>query len=494
MTNQTIAALALDLGTTSIKAGLMDASGSLISNVSLPSPQIEVNDGRYESDAIKYAETAEKALGTCIALAHGCITLGICCQRSSFLIWERASGNPFTPLISWQDTRGELACEELRDHGSLIHYLTGLPLAPYYFAPKLRVVLQENPDWKSRLACGELLAGTLDTFLIWRWSGGRYFVTDASMAARTLLMDVRTSQWSQKLCDLFDISMEHHPQIMNSAGMMLRLDNGLVLQASVGDQSAALFSGIAENKSEVLVNLGTGCFVARYQPAAQTALAGYLSTLVYRDKKSHVHFAIEGTLNSIVAALTPYPVSECRVEDLARDDIYCIAEPSGLGAPYFRNDLGITFSQPVEHLSPKRIAALLLEAVIFRVTRILEEFQRELPLQSVFLSGGLSEVICLKQGIAQCVSLEVYRLLENESSLQGAAMLAAGMTPVSNRRAERIAFTGNTNAVREKYVRWKLWLDEMIGEIRVRGESVDRHLDPFASCTIVSGKNPGQLD
>ena len=116
---------------------------------------------------------------------------------------------------------------------------------------------------------------------------------------------------------------------------------------------------------------------------------GYLQTLVYQDSAHHAHFAVEGTLNSIAAALAPYPVEECRIEDMAADDIYCVAESSGLGAPYFRQEIGIRFSQPVEHLSHRRIAALLLEAVIFRVARILEDFHHESALYFFGWVGSL---------------------------------------------------------------------------------------------------------
>jgi glycerol kinase len=150
------------------------------------------------------------------------------------------------------------------------------------------------------------------------------------------------------------------------------------------------------------------------------------------------------------------------VEDLVQDDVFCIAEPSGLGAPYFRGDLGIRFSQPVEHLSQRRIAVLLLEAVIFRVARILEEFHRECAIERVYLSGGLSELLCLQQGIALCVPFEVYRLQQSESSLQGAALLAGGMAPASHRKSERISIAGNAQALWHKYQCWKMWLDGLL--------------------------------
>ena len=213
-----IAAIALDLGTTSIKAGVLDSQGVLSHIVTQPAPPITVTGGRYESDALSYAEIADQVLSACLAQAGGQPPLGLCSQRSSFLIWEQATGQPLTPLISWQDNRGAASCDALRTQENLIRTLTGLPLTPYYFAPKLRTVLQANPGWRVRLESGELLAGTLDTFLIWRWTGGKHYLTDASMAARTLLMDIRQQQWSPQLCECFGIPLHRLPEIKSSAG------------------------------------------------------------------------------------------------------------------------------------------------------------------------------------------------------------------------------------------------------------------------------------
>jgi glycerol kinase len=481
LTGYPVSAIALDLGTTSIKAGLLDRNGQLTKHFSCPAPAISVNAGHYESDALAYAATAEQLLGNCIAVAGDCTNLGLCSQRSSFLVWEQSTGQPLTALISWQDNRGSASCAALHTHRDEIRRVSGLPLTQYYFAAKLRVVLQENPEWLTRLRRGELRAGTLDSFLIWRLTGGRHLITDASMAARTQLMDIQQQKWSAQLCRLFEIPPEILPEIRTSVGIGVRLmkplairpghqktmakslvmDNGLVLQASVGDQSAALFASIRADQPEALVNLGTGCFVIRYLPEGRSSSDGYLQTLVYQDSNRHPHFAIEGTLNSVAAALAPYPVELCRYEDLAVDDIYSVAEPTGLGAPYFRGDIGISYSQPIEHLSQQRIAGLLLEAVIFRVARILEEFSREHPIERVYLSGGLSELACLRQGIAGCVPFEVHHLRQSESSLLGAALLAAGMEPASHRNSTRIAAAENA-ALREKFQGWKLWLDDLL--------------------------------
>ncbi|MBA2484246.1 MAG: carbohydrate kinase, partial [Nitrosomonas sp.] len=164
----------------------------------------------------------------------------------------------------------------------------------------------------------------------------------------------------------------------------------------------------------------------------------------------------------ISAALAPYPVDKCRIEDLATNNIFCLAEPSGIGAPYFRHDFGIYYSQSVEHLTNKQIAALLLEAIIFRVAQILEEFHDALPITHVYLSGGLSAIPCLQQGIAQCVPYEISRLQQKESSLLGAAMLAAGLRVTHQREESKIAMTSQHIALYEKYQLWKRWLDTLL--------------------------------
>ena len=464
MDHPLISAIALDLGTTSIKAALMDRQGNFQHIVTQPAPAINNHDGRYESNTLDYVEIAERVLRECAAQAGDKPPLGLCSQRSSFLIWNKADGDPVTPLISWQDDRGSSCCNHLHASTDSIHKLTGLRLTAYYFAPKLNVLLQENPAWYEKLVHGEWLAGTLDTFLIWRWTHGQHFLTDASMAARTLLMDIHSQQWSDTLCKLFDIPHSILPHIKSSTGLNLPLpDIGLTLQASVGDQSAALIASLTDSQTTALVNLGTGGFVIRSLAKDAFAFDGYLQTLVYQNDNQQAQFAVEGTLNSIAAALAPYPVQDCCSDDLANSDIFCLAEPSGLGAPYFRKDWGIYFSRSVADLNTQQITALMLEAIVFRVARILEDFHRHAPLTEAYLSGGLSELPCLQQGIAQCVSFPVFHLQQKETSLQGAALLACGLNKITGRRyAKQIVIEHRNSALSEKYQYWKNWLDDLL--------------------------------
>ena len=239
-------------------------------------------------------------------------------------------------------------------------------------------------------------------------------------------------------------------------------DFGLILQASIGDQSAALIASLTDSRTGALVNLGTGGFVIRSLAKNELAFDGYLQTLVYQNENQQVQFAVEGTLNSIAAALAPYPVKDCRIENLADNDIFCLAEPSGLGAPYFRQDWGIYFSQSVSALTTQQITVLMLEAIIFRIARILEDFHHCSPLTQVYLSGGLSELPCLQQGIAQCVPFPVFHLQQKEASLQGAALLASGLKINCRQQANKIAINCGNNALSEKFQHWKNWLDGLL--------------------------------
>ena len=133
-----------------------------------------------------------------------------------------------------------------------------------------------------------------------------------------------------------------------------------------------------------------------------------------------------------------------------------------MGAPYFRNDLGLQFSAAVGHLTQTQIACLLLEAIIFRVARIVEDFHRDAALKRVYLSGGLSELSSLQQGIAQCLSCDVFRLQQKDASLQGAAMLAAGRKYGSHQDAEKIQISNINNHLSDKYQRWRYWLDSLL--------------------------------
>lgn len=457
--------LALDLGTTSVKAALLGENGGLTRLSARAAAPVNHHDGRYESDAQRYFDIARQLLEPFLNHEKP-VNLGLCSQRSSFVVWDRASGKPVTPLVSWQDNRGAVSCSQLQAFEPRIQQLTGLRLTPYYFAPKVRQLFLEQPDLRTGLERGTLLIGTLDCFMIWRLTQGACFQTDVSMAARTLLMDRQTRQWSETLCDLFGIPRRILPRICPSSRMRIPLARGAQsLQASLADQSAAVIAGIRPGSRDALINLGTGGFVVCLPAAGfkTQQTTGYLHTLICQAPDAEPLYAVEGTLNSITAALAPYPFKDCDTADLGLvDAIFCIPEPSGLGAPYFLGSTGVIFSEPVTHLNRRQVAGLLLEGIIFRVTRILEDFQQLYGINRALLAGGLTSLPCIRQGIAACSPVPLALLLQHEASLLGAALLAGGLISSFDRTVAKIKTGHDSHILKNKYLRWKRWFDDYV--------------------------------
>lgn len=458
-------AIALDLGTTSIKGAVLGARGHLEPVYVEPAPIVVQTGNRFESDAFEYLAVCSDMLSRCLEASQGTPPLGLSNQRSSFVIWQKSSGRPVTPLISWQDSRAELMCRSLTIDRHYLRESTGLWLTPYFFAPKVAHVLAEQPDWNAGLEQGELLIGTLDSFLIWHWTEGKAYRTDLSMAARTLLVDLAPQYWSTDLARCFGISVDYLPAIGPSQDIGLPLIQGICLQASVADQSAAVLAATPGRGGEVLVNLGTGGFVCCFidENFDMEKLGGYQKTLVYQDAELKSYFAVEGTINSIGRALKTFTCQNLSIsKQKVLKDYYCVPEPSGLGAPFFREDIKLCFSQSVENLSSEQISGLIIEGVIFRVKQILDDLYDICGIKRVFLAGGWSRLPALQQGIAQCSPVDVHLLQETECSLLGAALLALGKPDMSRTGAVHLKKTEEVEFLNSKYIGWRNWLDQLL--------------------------------
>lgn len=458
-------AIALDLGTTSIKGAVLNAEFDLKPVFRSRAPDVLQKGNRFESDAAEYLNKCQGLLLRCLAKAKGNPPLGLSVQRSSFVIWQKSSGEPVTPLISWQDSRAEAMCRNRKFDRDKLRTKTGLWLTPYFFAPKVGHVLSKRSDLRTGLEQGELLIGTLDTFLIWHWSQEKILRTDFSMAARTSLLELSHRNWSEDLGRLFGFSTDFLPVIGLSEQIGVDLKQGIKIQASIGDQSAGLLGATHRRTGDVMVNLGTGGFICCWidKDHGVEKLEGYQKTLVYQDADSTCHFALEGTLNSIGRALRLYSCQKCRlVEDLDLKDYYCVAEPSGLGAPFFREDIKLRFSNSVTHLSSGQTSILIVEAIIFRIKQILDDFDRIRSINTVFLAGGWSRTLALQQGIAQCSPVDVHLLQDAECSLAGAAQLAAGNPGFS--KSIRVEKTKESAYLRSKYPGWSDWLEQLLRE------------------------------
>lgn len=450
-------ALALDLGSTRIKAARLDRKGRVEDVRAVAAPALRGRDPIREGDAEAYADAALALLRAVAANAGRAVPLGIATQRSSFVVWRREDGAPRTPLVSWQDRRAAAWCERRRALAPEIVRHTGLPLSPHYAGPKLAAMQEADPGLARLLSDGEHLFGTLETFLAWRWSGGRVHETDLSVAARTLLVDLRTRTWSDELLARFGVPREVLPAIVATAGRAVPLDPGPRLAATVADQAAGALALLEPSERSVLVNVGTGAFVLRPAAGAEVRCSGYLTAPVYGDANG-ARFTLEGTINGGGPALDRFgsPPTALPQRDPA-PAAFAIPDLAGLGSPHWRPAIGLTLSDAALALDEAGQRRVVLEGLLFRIAEILGDLFGSEPPDRVLLAGGASADPALAAGLATLVGRPVERLLEAEGGLAGAARLAAGLPPCLPGPMQHTA-PGAARYLQAKYPRWREWL------------------------------------
>ncbi|MGZ4200266.1 MAG: FGGY family carbohydrate kinase, partial [Thermoleophilia bacterium] len=244
--------LALDQGTTSSRALLVDGGGRVVAVAQQEIAQSYPEPGLVEQDPLAMwraqLDTAREVLARGSHRASNVAAIGIANQRETTIVWERATGAPLAPAIVWQDRRTAATCRALRDagHEPRVARRTGLVLDPYFSATKLRWILEHVPDGPARARRGELAFGTVDSWLVWNLTGGRLHVTDATNASRTLLYDIHSGAWDDELLELFGVPRELLPAIVDTSAVVGEtepelLGEALPIGALCGDQQAALF-------------------------------------------------------------------------------------------------------------------------------------------------------------------------------------------------------------------------------------------------------------
>ncbi len=291
--------LGIDQGTTGTRACVMDSDGAMLGQAYLTHQQHHPMPGWVEHDPEEIWRNTERVMEDARALAgvSAVDAIGIANPGETVMIWDRGSGKPLYPAIVWQDLRTQVPVEIMARDASLsrrVSEATGLRLDPYFAAPKLRWLLDEVPLARERAKAGELCAGTIDTWLMWKLSGGQAFVTDASTAARTLLFDIHTLKWAPWLCELFDIPQAILPPVSPSTGALATTTGGTPIVASVVDQPAAMIGQGCLRAGDLKATYGTGCFVYLHtgtRPAPSNH--GLLSTVAWQ-RGAETHYALDG--------------------------------------------------------------------------------------------------------------------------------------------------------------------------------------------------------
>ncbi len=453
--------LALDQGTTSSRALIVGADGEIIGLGQQPFTQRYPQPGWVEHDPEEIWASVQGAIATALAAAgtlpRELTAIGITNQRETVVAWDRQTGEPVSPAIVWQDRRTAALCDDLRaaGHESAFRAATGLRLDPYFSGTKLSWLLNARPGLRGRAEAGEIAAGTVDAWLIWKLTGGTRHVTDYTNASRTLLFNIRRGRWDDSLLGLLDIPRVMLPTAQPSQSAF-GLTNADVLGAEVpicgvaGDQQAALFAQGGFVTGPAKNTYGTGCFLLANSGTTVTESPnGLLTSIGANAGTSGPEYVSEGSV-FVAGALIQWLRDELGIIKHAADietlaasvpdtgGVTIVPAFTGLGAPhwdpYARGAiLGITRGTGKAH-----IARAALEAIAFSSTELLQTMSAELPtpITELRVDGGASRNDLLMQMQADFSGIPVERPCNTETTALGAAYLAGITSGVWESTAE----------------------------------------------------------
>ncbi len=436
--------LALDQGTTSSRAMAIGLDGLIIASAQEEFPQIFPHSGWVEHDpeAIwrtqrRTAEQTLERLGSRKVAA-----IGVTNQRETVVVWDRKTGEAIHNAIVWQDRRTADRTQALVDagHEAAVAEKTGLVLDPYFSASKIAFILDAVSGARERAKRGELAAGTIDCFLIWRLTGGRVHATDATNASRTSLYDIVAGRWDQGLCDLFGVPMSLLPEVKDSAadyGVSDIFGPSLPIRGVAGDQQAALVGQAGFAAGDVKSTYGTGGFLVLNTGAKlKRSNSRLLGTIAYRVG-GKTTYALEGSILSAGSTIQ-WLRDELKIVrdgahagELAKsipdtEGVHLVPAFVGLGAPHWDSNargaiLGLQRGSTIAH-----IARAALESVAFQTAELLEAMAKDgvVP-QRLRVDGGMARNDWLLQFMSDILRIEVVRPKNTETTALGAAILAA---------------------------------------------------------------------
>ncbi len=432
--------LAIDQGTTSTRCILFDRRATVVSVVRGEHQQSYPRPGWVEHDAARIWRDVQRLIKR--ALREAAIemsqvaAIGLANQRETVVLWDKASGTPVAPAIVWSDTRTSALLEDL--DGDLIRQRTGLPPANYFSAAKVRWLLDNVDGLRARATRGEILFGTMDSWLIWNLTGGRH-LTDATNASRTMLMDLVTLEWDDELLAMFDIPRAMLPEIRSSSEVYGSLD-GVPIAAAIGDQQAALFGQTCFAPGDAKCTYGTGGFLLMNTGTTPVRSShGLITTVGYRIGSDEVTYALEGSI-AVAGSLVQWVRdglgligTASEIETLAgtvEDNGGCYIVPafSGLFAPYWSSEARGVIVGLTSYITKGHLARAVLEATGWQTRDVVDAMNADsgLALTALNVDGGMTADNLLMQNIADFLQVPVMRPMVAETVSLGAAY-AAGL-------------------------------------------------------------------
>jgi glycerol kinase len=500
---------AIDQGTSSSRCILFDRDGTVAGAAQREHAQLHPRAGWVEHDPLEIVANVRAVLDEAAAAAGAeagdVAAVGITNQRETTVLWDRRSGAPVANAIVWQDVRTASLVAELanadgaRPDLDRLRATTGLPLSTYFSGPKVRWLLDAQPELRARAEAGEILFGTIDSWLIWQLTGGQeggVHVTDVTNASRTLLMDLRTLDWSQEALQLIGIPHAMLPEIRSCSEVYGELRAGTTLDGVpiagvLGDQQAALFGQACFSPGEAKNTYGTGCFLLVNTGAEPVASRELLSTVAYRLGDAPPAYALEGSIAvagagvrwlrdqlGIIASADEVEALAASVPDTG--DVYVVPAFSGLFAPRWREDARGAIVGITAYTTKAHIARAMLEATAWQTREVLDAVRaaavgRGIELGELKVDGGMTVDELLMQLQADVLGVPTIRPRVAETTALGAAYAAGLAVSVWSspddvranwQEARRWEPRGDAAEVERRYARWREAVERALGWAR----------------------------
>ena len=440
--------MALDAGTTSNRCILFDRNGCICSVAQREFHQYFPKPGWVEHDAneiwasmLGVAVEAMQRIGATAAEIAG---IGITNQRETSVVWDKATGEPIYNAIVWQCRRTSAYCDELKARGltEIFRQKTGLVIDAYFSATKLRWLLEEIPGARARAERGELLFGTVETWLLWKLTGGKVHITDYSNASRTMLFNINTLQWDEEILRELNIPRGMLPEPRPSSAVYAEteptlLGGAIPICGAAGDQQAALFGQTCFRPGEAKNTYGTGCFLLMNTGERPVFSQNGLVTTVAWGLNGHVNYALEGSI-FVAGAAIQWLRDEMKLIESAQDSEYmaqkvrdtngCYVVPAftGLGAPHWNQYARGTIVGLTRGCNKYHLIRATLDSICYQVDEVLAAMRADsgIALEALKVDGGASANNYLMQTQADVIGAPVVRPTCVESTALGAAFLA----------------------------------------------------------------------
>ncbi|SDL64180.1 glycerol kinase [Daejeonella rubra] len=439
--------LSLDQGTTSSRAIVFNREGSIVAVSQKEFEQIYPKPGWVEHNPLEIWATQVSVATEAIAKAGlnsiDIHAIGITNQRETTVVWDKETGLPVYNAIVWQDRRTSDYCDSIRkEHGEMIRQKTGLIIDSYFSATKVRWILENVPGARQKAMEGKLLFGTVDSWLIWKLSGGTTHVTDVSNASRTMLFDINTLEWDKTLLEIFDIPVSMLPEVRSSSEVFCHTAGNILatkipIAGIAGDQQAALFGQMCTKVGMVKNTYGTGCFMLMNIGKKPAMSANNLLTTIAWKINGEVTYALEGGIfigGAVVQWLRDelgLIKSSAEVEELAakvKDNggVYVVPAFAGLGAPHWDQHARGTITGITRGTNSGHFARAALESIAYQTMDVLKSMEADAgtPISELRVDGGATANNILMQFQADIMKCKVIRPQVTEVTALGAAYLA----------------------------------------------------------------------